>query len=106
MANTLNIPERTIAQLSDASNTCNTLGAGSLRTQPYQPLVVRATNHVDNDAAETGSDTSKMALFVSRGHGHPWVKDVGLQHIVYKASNDLVTNPTPTNVTVLFPTLQ
>lgn len=103
MANTLNIPERTLAQLSAASNSINVIGGVDGRKSPYQPLVVRVTDHADNVAAETDSDTNRMAIFQSRGHGHPWIKDFGLRHIVVKAAADPVTTPTRTDVTVLYP---
>lgn len=103
MANTLGIPERTLAQISAASNSINVIGGVDGRKSPYQPLVCRITDHADNVAGETGSDTNRMAIFQSRGHGHPWIKDVGLKHKVYKAAADPVATPTPTDVTVLYP---
>lgn len=103
MANTLNIPERTLAQLSAATNSINVIGGVDGRKSPYQHLVVRVTDHVDNVAGETGADTSRMAIFSSRGHGHPWLKDFGLKHIVVKAAADPVTTPTRSDVTVLYP---
>jgi hypothetical protein len=101
MANTLGIPERTLAQISAASNALNQLG-GNNRQSPYQPMTVRITDHADDTPAET-SDPNKMALFVSRAHGHPWVKDQGLKHVVVKAAADPVANPTRNDVTVLYP---
>jgi hypothetical protein len=104
MANTLGIPERTLAQVSASTNSINVIGGADGRVSPYEPLVVRITDHVDNDGAETGSDTSKMALFKSKAHGQPWKKDANvLVHRVVTADADPVTNPTPTDVSVLFP---
>lgn len=40
-----------------------------------------------SDNAETGGDADKMALFESKGHGHPWKADKNKQdHIVSRAS--------------------
>jgi hypothetical protein len=104
MANTLGIPERTLAQISAASNSINVIGGADGRLSAYQPLVCRITDHQDNDASETGTDTEKMALFYSRRHGEPWIKDANvLEHVVIKADADPVTNATPANVSVLFP---
>lgn len=103
MANTLGIPERTLAQISAAANSINVIGGVDGRKSPYQPLVCRITDHADNVGAEVGTDTNKMAIFQSRGHGHPWIKDFGLKHKVYKAAADPVATPTPTDVTVLYP---
>lgn len=103
MANTLNIPERTLAQLGDSTNSINVIGGVGGRKSPYQPLVCRVTDHADNVSGETGSDTSKMAIFQSRGHGHPWIKDVGIKHKVYKVGANPAVPATPTDVTVLFP---
>jgi len=83
MANTLNIPERTLAQISDSTNTINVIGGADGRESAYQPLVARITDHVDNDAGETGTDTDLMAIFKSQRHGEPWIKDANvLEHIV------------------------
>lgn len=103
MANTLNIPERTLAQLGDATNSINVIGGVGGRKSVYQPLVVRVTDHKDNVTGETGADTNRMAIFKSRAHGHPWIKDVGLTHKVYKVGANPSTPPTPTDVTVLYP---
>lgn len=95
MANTLDIPERTLAQLCDKTNAINVVGnsAGN-RASVYQPHVVRVTDHADNDAAETGTDTSKMAIFESKTHGQPWKKDTGLNHVIYQQG--LATGATAT----------
>lgn len=75
MANTLGIPERTLAQLADSTNTINIIGDTDARLSAYEPSVVRVTDHADNDAGETGTDTDLMALFESSRHGEPWVKN-------------------------------
>lgn len=85
MANTLGIPERTLAQISDSTNAVNLVGtATGRRSSAYAPHVVRVTDHVDDDNAETGADTSKMALFVSKAVGQPWVHEPGLKHVIYQ----------------------
>jgi len=103
MPNTLNIPERTLAQLSSATDSINVIGGVNGRRSAYQPLVVRVTDHADNVTAETGNDANRMALFMSSAHGQPWIKDTGLRHIVVRAAANPVTTPTRTDVTVLFP---
>ena len=103
MSNTLSIPERTLAQISESTNSINVIGGTDGRKSVYEPLVCRITDHADNDASETGADTNKMALFASSRHGEPWKKDVGITHLVIKANADPVTNATATTVTVLFP---
>ena len=97
MANTLNITEVTMAQLALASNAINLRSARPDALSQGGPLVVRVTDHVDNDAAETGADTEKMAIFTSRQFGQPWKKDYGLSHVV--AENNVVN----TSATVVFP---
>lgn len=86
MANTLNILERTLAQVLDSTNDLHTLGTTNGRESVYEPLVVRITDHADNDAGETGTDTDKMALFVSQRHGEPFIKDANvLAHVIHSA---------------------
>ena len=102
MANNLGIPERTLAQVSESTNSINVIGGTDGRVSPYQPLVVRITDHDDDTTAEE-DDPDLMAIFVSKAHGHPWVKDVGLIHKVIQADADPVTNATDSDVTVLFP---
>lgn len=97
MANTLDIPERTFAQLADSTNSINVIGGTDGRESVYQPLVCRVSDHDDNDASETGTDTDKMAIFVSVRHGEPWKKDVGIQHIIHQGAAPA------TDVTVLYP---
>lgn len=105
MANTLNIPERTLAQISEATNTINIIAStGDSRRSVYQVLVCRVTDHDDNDAGETGDDSDKMAIFMSTRHGEPWKKDANvLVHKVIRADADPVTNPTDPQVSVLYP---
>ena len=104
MANTLNIEERTLAQVSEATNTINVVGVANPRKSAYQPVVVRITDHADNDAAEVGTDTDKMAIFKSQAIGQPWLKDANvLVHKVIKADADPVINATDTDVSVLYP---
>lgn len=97
MANTLNIPERTMAQLIDSTNSINVVGSADGRKSVYEPLVVRISDHVRNIAGETGTDTEKMAIFCSQRHGEPFKNDVGLEHIISNADATL------TNATVIYP---
>lgn len=109
MANTLGIPERTLAQLSDATNSINVIGGTDGRKSAYEPLVVRVTDHVDNVGAEVGTDTNKMAIFMSKAHGQPWVKEAGtVVKVTHKATVINVAGvPTlqvaPANVSTLYP---
>lgn len=98
MANNLGIEERTLAQMATASDTINLVGPTHPRKSAYQPLVVRATNHVDDDNAEE-DDAEKMAIFVSRRVGEPWEK----QHNVLSKIIHVGPTTVPTNVAVLFP---
>ena len=74
MANNLSIIERTLAQLSDSTNSVNVIGGAGGRDSVYQPLTIRVTDHVDDDNAEA-DDANLMALFVSCRHGEPFKKD-------------------------------
>lgn len=79
MANTLGLPEVTLAQVSDSTHAINAIDlTGAVSATPrksvYQPIVVRVTDHAHNDAAEVGTDTDKMAIFESCRHGEPWKK--------------------------------
>ena len=96
MANTLGITEVTMAQVVLAATTINTRAARPSALGTGGPLVVRISDHADNDATETGTDTDKMAIFHSRQFGQPWVKEHGLQHLISNANAAL------TDATVIF----
>lgn len=99
MANTLNIPERTLAQVSSSTNSINVVGGVDGRLSVYEPLVVRITDHQDDVASATDEPTD-MAIFCSIRHGEPWKKDCNVvEHIVQQAGVDTITD----NVSVLFP---
>lgn len=107
MANSFNIPERTLNQLGDSTNSINVIGGADGRTSVYQPLVVRATTHVDDKGTNCTTEAlldSDAVLFVSQRHGEPWtkgsVRDVGLVHKIHKAA---ATPAVPTDVTLLYP---
>jgi hypothetical protein len=108
MANTLNIPERTLAQISSQLDTINIIDpAGAVGVNPrlsaYQPLVCRVTDHDDDDNAATTDEADRMAIFKQSRYGEPWTKDANvLEHIIHEADADPVSNPTPTNVSVLY----
>jgi hypothetical protein len=108
MANNLNIVEVTLAQASEATHAVNAIDptgivAGTPRKSAYQPVVIRITDHDDNTALEE-DDPDLMALFVSSRHGEPWKKDANvLVHKVVQADADPVTNPTDSDVSVLYP---
>lgn len=104
MANTLNIPERTLVQLANATNSINVIGGADGRRSAYEPLVVRVTDHVDNVTGETGSNTERMAIFHSARHGEPWMKQANvLRTIIHQAGADPADPATPTNVSCLYP---
>jgi len=106
MANTLGITEVTVLQLPNALNAVNLRAARPDAMSQGGPLVVRVTDHADNDAAETGTDTDKMAIFVSSQFGQPWKKDTGLVHKVHSSvagSNASVPVACATDATVIFP---
>ena len=83
MANTIFIREVTLAQISDSTNTVNTIGVAPLvnvkqsRASAYEPMVVRVTNHPADDGG-VADYVEGMALFLSVRHGEPW-KMVGHQ---------------------------
>tara|TARA_R110002020_G_scaffold95085_2_gene228339 strand:- start:38 stop:406 length:369 start_codon:yes stop_codon:yes gene_type:complete len=92
MANTANILEVTLAQISDATVRPNIAaefglapiaGVKQTRSWSYEPMVVRVTNHPADDGS-TGDVTEGMALFQSRRHGEPWIM-VGHQteHLIW-----------------------
>ena len=96
MANNLGIPERTMAQIVDSTDSINVVGGTDGRISVYQPLVVRITDHDRNTTAET-DDPDKMAIFMSRRHGEAWQSDVGIEHVISEGDAAL------TNATVIFP---
>jgi|TARA_Y100000310_G_scaffold344256_1_gene456029 hypothetical protein len=103
MANTAGIIERTLAQMATATDTVNVLDPDGdpalVRTSIDQHMIVRATNHDDDDGS-TGAVTEGMAIFLSRFHGDPWVR-VG--HQVTKIIYPPTASPSPgTDVSVLF----
>ena len=97
MANTLGITEVTMAQIVDSTHAVNLRSARPDALSQGGPLVVRVTDHDDNDASETGADTDKMALFHSRQFGQPWKKDTGLKHVISEAVAGT------TDATVIYP---
>lgn len=78
MANTIEIREVTLAQISDSTNSVNSIGTAPIgvvkqsRSSVYEPIVVRVTNHVADDGG-TADFAEGMALFCSTRHGEPWV---------------------------------
>ena len=73
MANTLGIPEVSMADLRDSTNNVNVIGAGAgSRQSAYEPSVVRVTNHEADDGG-SADFAEGMALFNSQRHGEPWV---------------------------------
>jgi len=78
MSNTLNILERTLAQVGDSTNTLHVLGTTNGRSSVYEPLLVRITDHADDDNTKTGAEADSMAIFVSQRHGEPFKKDNGV----------------------------
>ncbi len=97
MANTINLPERTMAQIVDSTDPINTRALRPDALSQGGSLVVRITDHDDNVASEIGTDTDKMAIFHSRQFGQPWVKDTGLKHVISEA------DATATDATVIYP---
>ena len=72
MTNTVNIVERTMAQLRTAADTVNVVGGTGGRTSAYQPLTIRCTNHTADDLSDT-DNVDGFALFHSKRHGSPWI---------------------------------
>lgn len=97
MANSLGIPERTMAQVVDSTNSINVIGGTDGRKSAYQPLVVRITDHDRDGGVGEADNPENMALFLSRRHGEPWENDVGLEHIISEG------DATKTNATIIFP---
>ena len=75
MTNTVNILERTLAQVADSTNTVHVLGTANGRLSVYEPLVIRITDHDDDDNSKVADEVDSMALFVSQRHGEPFTKD-------------------------------
>ena len=95
MSNTLGIPEATMANCEDNTAAINTIGALATNARDeggnhYKTAVCRVTDHPANDVAETGSDTSKMALFVSRYHLDSWVLGGAKQGSMIKGQDVLI----------------
>ena len=97
MANTIGLNEATMLQIVDSTSLLNLYASRPHQLGCGGPLVVRISDHADNDAAEVGSDTDKMAIFTSKQFGHPWVKEHGAQHLISEANAAL------TGATVIFP---
>ncbi len=97
MANTLGITEKTMAELVDSTDAINTYAARPHQLGCGGPLVVRVTDHDDNDTGETAKDTDKMAIFSSKQFGQPWVKEHGAKHMISLADD------TMTDATVIYP---
>ena len=95
MANTLNITEAALADLADATHAVNTGDNWDTKK------VVRATDHADNDAAEVGDDTWKMALFECKARGKPWIKcDNTLERIIHEGDG---ATAVPVKANIVFP---
>lgn len=104
MANTLGITEVTLLQVADATHATNTL-AGLRGGDPLQSVVIRLAGHIDDTAAEVGTDTDRMALFESKAFGHPWVKYAGSgADVVHRGAATPVS--VPTNCTRIYPNFQ
>ena len=43
---------------------------------------------------------SHQMTLTQKAHGHPWLKDTGLTHLIHQTA---ATPAVPTNVTVLYP---
>ncbi len=107
MANSFNIPERTMNQLASSTNSINVIGGTDGRTSVYEPLVVRVTDAVGDTGVNCTTEKlldANAVLFVSKQHGKPFtrngVPDNGLSHIIHQAAS---TPAVPTDTTVLFP---
>lgn len=91
MANTLGIPEATLAEARTLAGSPNLIGD---RERWDQSKTIRISDHADNDAAEVGDDTSKMALFVSKTLGAPWRQaNAKRGNQIQSAGNDQTTDP-------------
>ena len=104
VTNTLNIPEVTLNQISDANHAINIVGndIGNARRSVYQSAVVRVIDHDDDDATAV-DDPTRMALFESKAHGQPWNKYKGHgEHSIHSGS----VIETDTNMNQIFPTFE
>jgi hypothetical protein len=104
VTNTLNIPEVTLNQISDANHAINIVGndIGNARRSVYQSAVVRVIDHDDDDATAV-DDPTRMALFESKAHGQPWNKYKGHgEHSIHSGS----VIETETNMNQIFPTFE
>ena len=97
MANTLGLNEATMLQIVDSTSLLNLYGSRPQQLGAGGPLVVRISDHADNDIAEIGTDTDKMAIFHSRQFGQPWIKEHGEKHIISEA------DALKLDATVIFP---
>jgi hypothetical protein len=104
MANSLGITEVTLLQVSTAANAVNQIGAATgNRSEALKANLVRVLGHADDDAAET-SDPDKMAIFVSKAHGHPWKKDNHyVEHVIHKSVTPGTPIAAPANATIIYP---
>jgi len=104
MANTLGIPERTLAQISTAADTINVIAGADGRLSAYQPLVCRVTDHESDDGG-VADYADGMALFVSSRHGEPWKKDSGArEHVLHPVAGVAIAPiASGTNYTVIYP---
>ena len=100
MPNNLGITEVTLAEVANSTVLPNLMGALELRKDWYQPVVVRITDHEDDEVAET-DDPYKMALFCSQAHGQPWNKHVNCQkHLIHKPTDGLAP---AVDMNIIFP---
>ena len=104
MSNTLGITEVTLAQASNSTHAVNVIGnATGNRPEALTPKVVRILGHVDDTAAETG-DADKMAIFVSKAHGHPWKKDNHYtEHVIHKSTVAGTPETASSKATIIYP---
>ena len=96
MANTLGITEATLAEARDSTAAVNLISARPDQRW-NQVMTIRVTDHAD-DGGVILDETEEMALFVSKGLGHPWRQaNAKRGHQVMSAGKDAATDP------VLFP---
>ena len=92
MANSLGLPEVTLAQLADSTHDVNTY------EYPFEKRTARVTDHADNTALEE-DDPYKMAIFECQSKGKPWTKkDNVLNTVVHQGTTSI-----PANVSTLYP---